>query len=363
MYSCTNMKSYFQDLNYSLSNEDTQIESDLLSKMPSDRTKVLAVCGAGSRVTPLMQSHVNQIQVVDVSEPQLKLLRLRLESIKKFDHDEFLQFWGYKKSVSSRIKMFGSLNLSPDDSNYWKSQSPMWENGFLLTGKWENFLTRLGKIFRVFFIVNFETLFECPSAEARKVWFTKNFPQKRLQLFLKIFANPFIFNLFLYRGNFAGSKESFPDFLNQVFHQILIVKDPKLSFFAQMLFLGELKYSEGWPIEADREVFHRSKKFNGEIQFYQTDMVDLIEQNLDLNFLSLSDVVTYLSEVQLHRLEKALCRLEHHQITAVMRSFRRHPKFSQDFEQRLSLKDIRLSEQTDSIGVYKFHIFSQNKSL
>ena len=177
---------------------------------------------------------------------------------------------------------------------------------------------------------------------------------------MKIFANPFIFNLFLYRGKFASSKESFPDFLNQVFHQILIVKDPKRSFFAQMLFLGKLKYTEGWPIEAQPEVFNRSKKFQGEIIFHQTDLVELIEQSLDLNFLSLSDVVSYLSEVQLNRLEKALCHLEQKQMTAVMRSFRRHPEFSQDFKKKLSTEDIRLAEQSDSIGVYKFHIFSHH---
>lgn len=356
------MKSYFQDLNYSLSNEDTKIESDLLARLPTDKTKVLAVCGAGARVTPLMQAHVGRIDVVDVSEPQLKLLRLRLESIKKFDHDEFLQFWGYKPAALTRLKMLSHLQLTSDDSQYWKSQSEKWENGFLLTGRWENFLTKLGKMFRDFFFVNFESLFECPSAEARKVWFTKNFPQKRLQIFLKIFANPFVFNLFLYRGKFANSKESFPDFLNQVFHQILIMKDPKRSFFAQMLFLGQLKYAEGWPIEAHPEVFHRSKQFQGEIRFHQTDLVDLIEKNLDLNFLSLSDVVSYLSDIQLNRLEKALCHLEQKQ-TTVMRSFRRHPQFSPDFTNQLSFEDIRHAEQSDSIGVYKFHIFSHHQGL
>jgi S-adenosylmethionine-diacylglycerol 3-amino-3-carboxypropyl transferase len=353
------MNSYFQDLNYSLSNEDTKIESDLLARLPTDKTKVLAVCGAGARVTPLMHSHVSQIHVVDISEPQLKLLRLRLESIKKFDHAEFLQFWGYQPTASTRLKMINSLNLTADDSQYWKTQSEKWENGFLLTGRWENFLTKLGKMFRDYFFVNFESLFECSSPGARKIWFNKNFPQKRLQIFLKIFANPFIFNLFLYRGKFASSKESFSDFLNQVFHQILIVKDPKRSFFAQMLFLGKLKYAEGWPIEAQIEVFERSKKFQGEIIFHQTDLVDIIEQSLDLNFLSLSDVVSYLSEVQLARLEKALCRLEHKQ-TTVMRSFRRHPQFSPDFTNRLNFEDIRHAEQSDSIGVYKFHIFSHH---
>lgn len=357
------MKPYFQDLNYSLSNEDTKIESDLLARLPTDKTKVLAVCGSGARVTPLMQSHVSQINVVDISEPQLKLLRLRLESIKKFDHDEFLQFWGYKNSAASRMKMLRSLELTSDDSQYWQSQSQKWENGFLLTGRWENFLAKLGRLFRDLFFVNFETLFECSSVEARKVWFAKNFPQKRLQFFLKIFANPFIFNLFLYRGRFANSNESFPDFLNQVFHQILIVKDPKKSFFAQMLFLGQLKYPEGWPVEAQIEVFNRSKKFQGEICFHQVDLIDKIEQNLDLHFLSLSDVVSYLSDVQLNRLEKALSRLEQKNMIAVMRSFRRHPNFSQEFKKSLSLEDIELAEKTDSIGVYKFHIFSHHKTI
>jgi S-adenosylmethionine-diacylglycerol 3-amino-3-carboxypropyl transferase len=354
------MAVYFSDLNYSLSNEDTSVERQLLSKVSSPAKKVFTICGAGSRVIPLLLPDVSYIKVVDMSEQQLCLLRLRLATIKNLNYETFLSFWGYKDSPISRIEILQSLHLDKKDTDYWLSQKKQWQNGFLFSGRWESFLRKLGVLFRLLFRANFESLFTCQNLSQRQEWYDKNFPIRRLKTFLNIFANPFIFNLFLYKGHFARSQESLSEFLMRVFKIILIEKDPKKSFFAQMLFLGDLRYSEGWPIEADQEVFNSAKNFKGQIEIVKGDLIQELKSHKKFDFLSLSDVASYLEPQQLNSLEAVIMETLRSDGLSVIRSFRRHPEFSKYIKakKQISLEDWALS--VDSIGVYKFHIFSNN---
>ncbi|MFN9066219.1 MAG: DUF3419 family protein, partial [Bdellovibrionales bacterium] len=235
-----------------------------------------------------------------------------------------------------------------------------WINGFLFSGRWESYLRRLGVLFRSLFRANFETLFLCQNKEQRQQWYLENFPTLRLKAFLNIFANPLFFNLFLYKGRFASSAESLSDFLMRVFKMILIEKDPKKSFFAQMLFLGDLRFSEGWPAEAQEDVFDCAKNFKGDIELVKGDLIQELSRQKKFDFLSLSDVASYLDPQQLVSLEKATIEALEDEGLSVIRSFRRHPEFSNliKSKEQLSLQDWALS--VDSIGVYKFHIFSNN---
>lgn len=353
------MGEYFSGLNYSLSNEDSNIEAKILDQLSINNFHILSVCGAGSRVIPLMKRQVSSIHVVDISELQIKLFRLRYASLKALNFQDFLHFWGYQNQGGCRKEMLQSFLLPNNEQEFWLHNSNAWEKGFLFLGKWEKHLLRLGQLFRHLFLTNFEGLFLATNPEERQRWYQDHFPQKRLFLFLKTFANPLVFNLLLYRGRFAPSNEDFAEFLNRVFHKILIEKDPKKSFFAQMLFLGDLRYAEGWPAEAQESVFNEAKDFQGKIIECKNDLAQVLNTK-DFKFLSLSDVASYLDADALIEFEKGLLRQLEQSATAVVRSFRRHPQFSEKLNHYRVSKLETQSEEHDSIGVYKFHIFSDN---
>jgi S-adenosylmethionine-diacylglycerol 3-amino-3-carboxypropyl transferase len=354
------MAEYFTDLNYSLSNEDTTVEKQILSDLKLPSKRVFAICGAGSRVLPLLRPDVSYIKVVDMSDDQLRLLRLRLASVKSLTYENFLSFWGYKNPNISRLEILKTIDLTESDRNYWLANSNKWQNGFLFSGRWESYLRTLGVLFRLFFRAKFESLFNCENLQARQEWYVQNFPALRLKVFLRIFASPLFFNLFLYKGRFAQSQESFAEFLMRVFKIILIEKDPKKSFFAQMLFLGDLRYSEGWPLETHKSVFDSAKNFTGQIELIKGDLIQELKDKQNFDFLSLSDVASYLNSEQLQALESSMMKSLNLGGISIIRSFRRHPEFSNKYKssRQSSLEDWAMS--VDSIGVYKFHIFSHN---
>ncbi|NBW81737.1 DUF3419 family protein, partial [bacterium] len=68
---------YFNTLNYSLANEDTALELGIL---PEQRRHVLSVAGSGARVLPLFAKSPQRLTCVDLSQEQLFLTELRIES-------------------------------------------------------------------------------------------------------------------------------------------------------------------------------------------------------------------------------------------------------------------------------------------
>ena len=85
-------KGYFDDLNYTLGNEDSSLEYNLL---PKDTKHVLAIAGSGSRILPLLAKHPKKLTCIDTSSLQLYLTELRIETLRSLEYDKFLAFWGY----------------------------------------------------------------------------------------------------------------------------------------------------------------------------------------------------------------------------------------------------------------------------
>ena len=104
--------SYFNKLNYTLANEDTRMELDMLEPGVGH---VLCVAGSGGRVLPLLAKGPKRMTCVDLSQPQLYLVELRIESCRALTHKEFLSFWGYPPSPAdpdTRKTLFKKIKLS-----------------------------------------------------------------------------------------------------------------------------------------------------------------------------------------------------------------------------------------------------------
>jgi S-adenosylmethionine-diacylglycerol 3-amino-3-carboxypropyl transferase len=86
------MAAFFQDFNYSLANEDTRVEQ----KDSRGCRDILAVCGSGARVIPLLHKDLKRITVVDTSSVQLDYLRLKHELVLQLDDADYLKFLGYR---------------------------------------------------------------------------------------------------------------------------------------------------------------------------------------------------------------------------------------------------------------------------
>lgn len=286
-------KNYFFKLNYSLANEDTRIECDLL---PHGTRSVLVVPSSGAQALPLLSKNPESMDIVDISIDQLYLTEIRLCAMRALNYQDWLFFMGYKLDIypaSAREEMFKSLNLSLDCYHYWKQHKIKWLNmGFIYLGKWERFFLKLGSISKTLMMVRFDKFFEFQDLDEQKKYYLKHWPQKRFRLFLKLAASPEFMNRFLYRGSFAGKKNSTAEHLEMRYRSLFLNHLMKKNFFMQFLFLGKMT---SFPLEAHEDCFLLAKKSTTKLCYIHSSITEAMIKK-PYNFYHLSDVLSYMKE-------------------------------------------------------------------
>jgi S-adenosylmethionine-diacylglycerol 3-amino-3-carboxypropyl transferase len=139
-------KSYFDSLNYTIGNEDTTLELEIL---PEEARHIFAIAGSGSRIIPLLVKNPRLITCIDSSKEQLSITELRIATLRELNYDDFLTFWGYpseKVAMNKRKSIFDSLVISSQareimnlffEKNNWES--------LLYAGKWEKTFKKLSR--------------------------------------------------------------------------------------------------------------------------------------------------------------------------------------------------------------------------
>lgn len=299
-------KKYFVDLNYSLANEDSKTELDL---MPQHAQSVFVIPSSGAQALPLLSRNPKMMDIVDLSPAQLYITELRIQAQKKFSREEWIYFMGYAKDLVDfkftpvdRVKMFNSLTLSDATKNYWLQSQEFWkDDGFIWLGRWEGFFKRLSDKTRKIFGYEFDRFFEADDLETQREIYHKYWPAKRFRFFLNIVSSKDFMNMFLYNGFFAGAKGkktkpvSTAQHIDERYREIFLNHLAKENFFMQMLFLGRIKYVKALPTEADPVIYELSKNSETEINYFAGSF-DQYLYNKPYDFVHMSDVLSYVSD-------------------------------------------------------------------
>jgi S-adenosylmethionine-diacylglycerol 3-amino-3-carboxypropyl transferase len=185
------VSSYFQGLNYSLANEDSQIESDLL---PLGTRSVLAVAGSGARVLPLLSKGPATLTVIDLSPAQLALTELRIALARSAQRSEFLEFLGYRETTAARrLEIFRSLPLSEGTRALCQREADRWAPcGWIYLGKWERHFLKVNRILRSILGTRIDRIFAAPDLTAQVHAYERHWRRGAFRAFLKIFASDFV---------------------------------------------------------------------------------------------------------------------------------------------------------------------------
>lgn len=297
-------KEYFYALNYTLANEDTQFEYEIVKKRKPK--KIVSVCGSGSRCFPLLTEATQDIYLVDLSREQLMLAQLREACYKNLSYDEFLLFWGYppyraNENCEKRKEVLAKLNLGIELDNYFKNlfSKNDW-NSILYIGKWEKTFAFFSKIVtKVFGEELITEFFECKDLKAQEIFIKKKFPHLKWKVIMGILGNKALFNALLYKGDFIKKNvpETYIQYYDKAFKQLMSHDLVRTSYFMQLCFLGEIRYPEGNLIEAQKGGFNKIKKClkSTKVHYLEKDIISSIKGLDDIDFVSISDVPSYFS--------------------------------------------------------------------
>jgi S-adenosylmethionine-diacylglycerol 3-amino-3-carboxypropyl transferase len=293
---------YFSTLNYTLANEDTSLEVELL---PENTDTILSIAGSGGRILPLLSRSPKRVICVDLAEAQLALTELRLSLAREASHAEFLDFFGYPHAGADRSPeklrqhWVKRLDLRPQTRDFcqaWLSsldwRSPLYD------GRWEKTFQKLSRMVRGITGSAGQGLFECRTLEEQTEYLAARFPHSRWRVVLALLGNAAVFNALLYKGSFprkniSGSRMRF---YQDAYARLFAISPARENFFLQLSFLGELRYPEGNPIECDQEIFAKAKSAlqRAEIIYLKSDAIEAARrQKNQIGFFSFSDVPSY----------------------------------------------------------------------
>ena len=194
---------YFHHLNYSLGNEDSEVE---YTALPERAERVLCVAGSGSRVLPLLARRPSQVVCVDVSPEQLHLTELRIQAARTLTHREYLQFFGYPPGLMApeqRRRLFERIPLSDPTRACFLDifDHRSWES-ILYDGRWERTFRKLAQVNGMLTRSAGRGLFRGKTQQQHQAYLDTCFPRKAWLLTLLLLGNPLVFNLMLYKGDF-----------------------------------------------------------------------------------------------------------------------------------------------------------------
>lgn len=299
-------KKYFNFLNYTLANEDTSLEVELVKTLLPK--KIVSIAGSGGRSLPLLASLPEELICIDYSPHQLSLTRLREEAIKKLTYDDYLLFLGYppnegRGSILKRQEVFHKLQLLPEDKSLFENIFQELEGDtFLYQGKWESTFRKLSVLVR--WLMGEKVLRKCCSFNDQKSqigFFATHFSHLKWSIILRVLGNAAVFNALLYKGDFVQKniELSHFDYYKQAFNRIFNKTLLKDNFFIQLCFFGKIIDSAAIPIEGSRNIFDKMQQWlisGRKIKYYQGDVVEIFENNAEINqvdFFSFSNVPSY----------------------------------------------------------------------
>lgn len=294
-------KKYFKNLNYTLGNEDSSLEYEVL---PNKVNHIFSIAGSGSRVLPLLAKKPKKLTCVDTSYEQLYFTELRIESLRTLDYENFLAFWGYPPislSPIARKKAFESISLTPKANKFLRQifEVNNWDS-LLYIGRWERTFVKLSRINRLFTGKKGAKLFEYKASSDYYNYLKNGFPHLAWKLTVLLLGNAAVFNTLLYKGHFPkknipGNLHSF--YINsfkRLFHQ----GPARNNFLLQLLFFGKLLFPGGNPIECDAKIFSLAKEGikKSSIAYIHGNIIEeVIKSREPIDFVSFSDVPSYFS--------------------------------------------------------------------
>ncbi|MBY0415690.1 MAG: DUF3419 family protein [Bdellovibrionales bacterium] len=291
---------YFSGLNYTLGNEDTMVEIELIKKMKPK--KIFSICGSGGRSLPLLHAEAECLDLADLSKEQLQLAELRLCTYKELSHEDFLLFWGYypyssDNHVSMRKVIFNKLSLSSATRDFFTEVFTAIEfDSLLYLGKWERTFALFAKINKTLLGKDYDRIMRFDNLDEQVHYYRTSFPMSRWKILIHILGNKAMFNALLYKGDFItkNSPLSHFDYYFLAFERLFTTDLAQKSFFLQLCFYGKIQSLLGVPVEASGESISRVKSSNAVVGHKREDFVSYLSRGeKKYDFLSLSDVPSY----------------------------------------------------------------------
>jgi len=291
------MNDFFNNLNYSSVNEDSNSEIRALNIKEDD--KIFCISGSGTRSLDLLTQLPSQIVSVDYNPCQNFLLELKMAAIKVLEYEDCLRFLGVSHS-ERRDQIYLNIRpfISSDALYYWDKNSEIIKQGVVYKGRWEQYFKLLSLFLNLTRKYLSQKLFSCSSVlEQNKLW-NNHWDNYYWQTFLRLVSSRIGWKYFLRDPGFykyVPEEFSIYEYLNKRFNSasenFLFNQSP----FATLLLKGKLDASKSLPPHLQKQNFAKLKESLSRIKIVTASLINYLKdsKNEKFNAFSLSDISSY----------------------------------------------------------------------
>jgi S-adenosylmethionine-diacylglycerol 3-amino-3-carboxypropyl transferase len=290
---------FFNKINYSACNEDSDSERKALQLTPNDT--VLCITGSGARPLDLLIDKPRKIISIDFNPTQNYLLSLKLASYQALSYPEFRVFVGLDES-SDRKALYGkvALRLTPEIRQYWDRHYSFIENGLLYGGTWETLLNGIRKLafLRKGMV---EKLMQAPSLEQQRDYWNQHWDNAFWRVFLKLMGSRFLWTQIIREPGalLIPRVFSIPDYMHARLRHLANHHLLRENHFANLLFYGRYRKDCVLPIHLRAETFDIIRERASTIEIMTGSLADQLAnkpQVEQITAYSLSDFSSYADE-------------------------------------------------------------------
>lgn len=285
---------FFQKINYSSSNEDSESERKALKLSPLDI--VFCISGSGARSLDLLVDSPQKIISLDFNKTQNFILELKIAAYKHLTYKEFCQFIGLNDSME-RILFFERIkdSLSDNCKLYWLKHHKLIENGILYCGTWERIQRKLIK-FSFLKRKTIHKLMSINNLDAQQKLWKEGFDNLVWRFVFRIICNKFLW-LYIFRepgARLIPKNFSIYTYMKSRLDYLATNFNLKTNHFANLIFQGYYGTDCVLPHHLREENFELIRDNINRIEIVTNSMSDYLS-NTENRFtaFSLSDFSSY----------------------------------------------------------------------
>lgn len=294
-------------LNYAQCWEDERVLVEALR--PAADEDVLSIGSAGDNTIALALAGARSVTAVDLSEPQLALLELKLAGA-RLHYLEYRQLLGLD-TPGRRVFLYHQVRdaLSDRARRYWNAHEHVVREGILGSGRFERYLSAFRE--RVLPLVHRrETVrgwFDLPDVEAQRAYYERSWDTWRWRtLFRLFFSRPVMAARGRSPEQFAHVEGPVASVLLGRARRVLTGLPLADNGYVQWMLLGERVRDEAWPAYLRPEGFRRLGEVADRIRLVHGPIQQALARGGSWSAFNLSDVPEYLSEAEHTALYQAI---------------------------------------------------------
>lgn len=285
---------FFNKINYSASNEDSESERRALQLEPHD--VVLCISGSGARSLDLLVDSPRKIISIDFNPTQNYLLALKLAAYRGLDYEAFARFIGLQP-CGKRAATYQQLqpSLSAQAQAFWDKHPAYIKNGVLYCGTWERLLRSMLWLARPRKKL-IEQLMSAPSLAAQRTIWTTKWDNLVWRFYLKLIANQFLWKHVVREPGAKLIPSSFDvyAYMKARLDHMGTRFDLKTNHYAHLMLRGKYSPPCVLPHHLRPENFELIKQNIDKIEVVTASLTDyLAETKEQFNAFSLSDFSSY----------------------------------------------------------------------